>query len=60
MPLNAEAWANHLQSHPDVDYIIQEILYGFRLGFDYGAVQLRSASRNMRSAEKNPEVVGNT
>ena len=58
-PLNAEAWANHLQSHPDrayVDYIIQAILHGFRLGFDYGMVQLQSTSRNMQSAEENPEV----
>ena len=41
--LNAEARANHLQSHPDrayADYIIQAILHGFWLGFDYGMVQL--------------------
>ena len=40
-----------------MDYIIQAILHGFRLGFDYGMVQLRSTSRNMQSAEENPEVV---
>ena len=59
-PLNPRAWASHLQSHPDrayVDYIVQGIHHGFRLGFAYGAVKLRSASRNMRSAEENPEVV---
>ena len=59
-PLNPRAWASHLQSHPDrayVDYIVQGIRHGFRLGFAYSAVKLRSASRNMRSADENPEVV---
>jgi len=59
-PLNAGLGADHLQSHTDQacgDYIIQRILHGFQLGFDYGTVQLRSASRNMRLAEENTEVV---
>ena len=36
---------------------MQGIHHGFWLGFAYSAVKLRSASRNMRSAEENPEVV---
>ena len=36
---------------------MQGIRQGFRLGFGYGEVRLRSASRNMRSAEDNGEVV---
>ena len=59
-PLNPEAWTSLLQSHPDrtfVEYLVQGIRQGFRLGFGFGEVQLRSASRNMRSAEDNVEVV---
>ena len=59
-PLNPEAWTSLLQSHPDrtfVEYLVQGTRQGFRLGFGYGEVQLRSASRNMRSAEDNAEVV---
>ena len=40
-----------------MEYLVQGIRQGFRLGFGYGEVQLRSASRNMRSAEDNAEVV---
>ena len=40
-----------------MEYLVQGIRQGFRLGFGYGEVQLRSASRNMQSAEDNAEVV---
>ena len=40
-----------------MDYLVQGIRQGFRLGFGYSEVQLRSASRNMRSAKDNAEVV---
>ena len=51
-PLNAEAWQKHLSHHPNrdfVDYIVNGIQKGFRLGVNFEATY-SSASRNMQSA----------
>ncbi len=57
-PLRSEMWARALQRHPDrefVAYLLRGMRSGFRIGFTQTTV--RSARRNMLSAEQNPEVV---
>ena len=58
-PLNPHLWDMALRRHPDrlfVEYVIQGLELGFRIGFD-GMHPLRSASRNMASAYAAPQVV---
>ena len=58
-PLNKQAWAQALATHPDRafrTYIGRGLKEGFRIGFRRGA-QLRSASTNMHSAREHPEVI---
>lgn len=59
-PLNLLAWEKALRQHPDplfVQYLVRGMRSGFRIGFDRGACQLKSAQRNMRSVMEAPEVV---
>ncbi len=60
-PLKAEAWERALRGHPDrvfADFLLRGMRQGFRVGFDWTAAsQLKSAKRNMRSAQEVPEVV---
>ena len=58
-PLNPHLWEVALQRHADrlfMDYVIQGLEQGFRIGFD-GTHPLRSASCNMASAYEAPQVV---
>ena len=55
-----EAWERELRPHPDpefVGYLVQGMRQGFRIGFNRQETQLKSARRNMRSAEELPGVV---
>ena len=59
-PLRVAEWEVALRHHPDrkyVGYMLRGMAQGFRIGFDRGAVVLRSTKRNMRSTEEAPEVV---
>ena len=58
-PLNMEAWAKALATHPDqafARYICEGLKSGFRIGFRHGS-PLKSAATNMPSAQHHPEVV---
>ena len=58
-PLVLDRWKQELESHPDrvyVNYILQGIEHGFRIGFDRQC-QLQSASSNMPT--RNPKVISN-
>lgn len=58
-PLIWQEWDRGLARHPDQQfcrYIVDGIRYGFRLGFNYSQVH-RSATRNMVSADQQPQVV---
>ena len=53
------AWQSSLRDHPDrdfADYVTDGIRHGFRVGFAYPR-PLRSARRNMPSADAHPNVV---
>ena len=59
-PLQVEIWERELRSHPDrefVAYLLRGMKQGFRIGFNRHVAQLKSARRNMRSAEEFPDVV---
>ena len=59
-PLKVAAWEYHLRAHPDrefVQYLLEGLQHGFRIGFDYGKCKCRSAKCNMLSATQNPEVI---
>ena len=59
-PLNYEAWELCLSTHPDkqlVNYILDGITHGFRIGFNYAAHRCTPATNNLPSAEAHPEVV---
>lgn len=59
-PLKPEAWANELQQLPDrrlVQYLLNGMRCGFRIGFNRLSTRLISASSNMRSALLNPTPV---
>ena len=58
-PLRVEEWGKMLSEHPDkplVQYILQGISEGFRIGFRYGNSHLKLAS-NLLSAKTNLQVV---
>ena len=59
-PLRPEAWASELQQIPDrrlVEYLLNGIKCGFRIGFNRQSTRLISASSNMQSAILNPTPV---
>ena len=59
-PLVVREWQSQLSHHPDreyVQYIIDGISSGFRIGFDYTHHTCRSAQRNTLSATQHPEEV---
>ena len=59
-PLIVDQWKWQLADHPDQAfreyYITQGLQHGFHIGVDRGAVKLKSASVNMKSAIDNPNV----
>ena len=58
-PLHLPAWKRRLGTHPDkdyVNYILNSIEYGFRVGVDDTRV-FKSAGQNMLSAKQNPQVI---
>lgn len=59
-PLQAAMWNHYLIRHPNQDLItffISGITQGFRIGFDYSLVSLKSARNNLESAQSHPSVV---
>lgn len=59
-PLVASAWAKALEQHPDrdfVEFVLNGIVQGFCIGFDYHTHKCRPAKQNMISAKKNPLIV---
>ena len=60
-PLNIGSWAHSLRNNPDKDYV-RYILTGIEHGFQIGVKDhspLRSASKNMQSANQNEDVIEN-
>ena len=58
-PLKEGSWQVALKHHPDrhyVEYLIQGIQGGFRLGFDHKS-RCKAASRNMQSAYEHPSII---
>ena len=56
----ASAWAKALEQHPDrdfVEFVLNGIVQGFRIGFDYHTHKCRPAKQNMIPAKKNPLIV---
>ena len=54
-PLDSNRWDEALRAHPDrafASYITRGIQYGFRVGFQFGAVSCRSTHVNMPSASQ--------
>ena len=59
-PLQLAAWESELQQHPDrefVAFILQGIVHGFRIGFDYSSKSCIGARRNMLSATQHPDPI---
>ena len=59
-PLVASAWAKALEQHPDrdfVEFVMNGIVQGFRIGFDYHTHKCQPAKQNIISAKKNPLIV---
>ena len=62
-PLHLDQWESILADHPDksyVDFILNGIKCGFRVGYDRGdgdKLPLSSAKKNMQSAVDNQQVV---
>ncbi len=55
-----ELWEECLAIHPDrayVDFLVQGLREGFRIGFRHGSVSYHSAASNMQSADVHPEVI---
>ena len=58
-PLNPDAWAEALASHPDrtfARYIVDGLSHGFRIGFQRGS-PLSSARDNLSSAALHPGII---
>ncbi len=59
-PLIPLTWRHLLQGYPlpaMTQFFLQGITAGFRLGFDYTQLDLKSAKRNLQSTYDHPEVV---
>ena len=59
-PLRVAAWVEELKMFPDrefVNFLIDGITVGFRIGYKRKGDTLVSATRNMLSAEVNPSVI---
>ena len=59
-PLNLAEWETHLTHHPDktfVQYILQGIKYGFRVGYRYKAHRCIRANSNHPSAREHPAII---
>ena len=59
-PLNLAEWETHLTHHPDktfVQYILQGIKYGFRVGYCYEAHRCIRANSNHPSAREHPAII---
>ena len=59
-PVNLKYWEKHLRSHRDDAFsnlILRGLEGGFRIGFQWDKIKLRSAKRNMKSADERQEVV---
>jgi len=59
-PLVSAAWSYLLSNHPSpalVEFFMQGISQGFRIGFDYTMTHLRSAKKNMNSTKEHPHIV---
>ncbi len=55
-----ELWEECLAIHPDrayVDFLVQGLREGFRIGFRHGSASCHSAASNMQSADVQPEVI---
>ena len=58
--LIAQQWSLLLATYPDQDvaaFFLQGLTNGFRIGYQYGDNQLKSATRNMASALSHPTVI---
>ena len=61
-PLISTNWSSALDTYPNrvlVDFFIQGITQGFRIGFSYGSQPLKEAKRNLEGALSHPEVIEN-
>ena len=61
-PLKWKQWSQLLAGHPDqqfVQYVVQGIQQGFRVGFNYDQAKCQSASRNMPSTDSHAHIVAN-
>ena len=59
-PLRVAEWGRALRGHPDrefVDYLLDGMSQGFRIGFNQAFGHLKSAKRNMVSASAEPAVI---
>ena len=61
-PPKPDVWESYLAGHPDkqfVEYLVDGIRCGFRVGCCTNGVVLRSATRNMLAADLHPTVIEN-
>lgn len=61
-PLKPDVWESYLSTHPDrqfVEYLVDGIRRGFRVGCCASVAVLRSATRNMPAADLHPTVIEN-
>ena len=59
-PLCASAWQSMLRSHPDnrlVQFLLEGICNGFRIGFTKPPSTLRAARSNLEGAREHPDIV---
>ena len=57
---SGSAWAKALEQHPDgdfVEFVMNGIVQGFQIGFDYHTNKCQLAKQNMMSVKKNPLIV---
>ena len=59
-PLIAQKWSRLLAVYPDQDvtaFFLQGLADGFKTGYQYGNVRLKSTTKNMASALSHPTVI---
>ena len=59
-PLVFTTWRHFLATHPDqemVQFFLQGLVTGFKVGFNYHHASLRPAKKNLRSAPEHPDVL---